>query len=135
MTRASLGLFTRSGSWAVVFEGKVIGGVRLGFNNENRRADLGYGLAPRIWGKGLATEAAGAVVSAAFEADPELVRIEAHTSVKNPASSKVLKKLGMQYEGTLREAFVIGDEPTSVEAYSIRRREWLASREGGEKNA
>jgi [ribosomal protein S5]-alanine N-acetyltransferase len=64
--------------------------------------ELLFGFWPRYWGRGLATEAARAVLSYAFDvlACPHVV---AATDVPNAASVRTLERLGMQFErrGTL----------------------------------
>ena len=77
----------------------VIGGIDIGFDFENRVGEMGYSLARRLWGKGLATEAAGAVIDAAFSVYPELNRIQACGDQRNVGSLRVMEKLGMVREG------------------------------------
>src|SRR5208283_1719344 len=55
-----------------------------------------------FWGKGYSTEAARRVVRYAFE-DLNLNRVYAHHMVRNPASGRVLEKIGMKREGLLRQ--------------------------------
>jgi ribosomal-protein-alanine N-acetyltransferase len=78
----------------------TVGLVRA--NHEHGRGELGYDLARRWWGRGLATEAAAAVVAYGF-AVMGLHRIEAGTLPDNDASARVLEKLGFREEGTLRD--------------------------------
>jgi len=78
----------------------TVGLVRV--NHEHRRGGLGYDLARRWWGQGLATEAAGAVVAYGF-AVMELHRFEAGVLPGNDASARVLQKLGFRKEATLRD--------------------------------
>lgn len=54
------------------------------------------------WGYGYATEAAREVLRYGFE-DLRLHRVYAAHFGNNPASGKVLRKIGMSYEGTRRE--------------------------------
>jgi ribosomal-protein-alanine N-acetyltransferase len=63
-------------------------------------AEIGYILAPSFWGRGYATEAAGAIIAAAWK-NPDLYRIWATCVLGNEASVRVLEKLGMRYEGRL----------------------------------
>ncbi len=65
------------------------------------KANLGYILARRLWGQGLMTEAGAAIVDLLFQ-QPEIYRVWAVTDVDNRASARVLSKLGMACEGTLR---------------------------------
>lgn len=60
--------------------------------------EIGWWLAPRHWGKGLATEAAKCVLADGFERCG-LERVVAIARPDNAASRRVMLKLGMQYEG------------------------------------
>lgn len=64
--------------------------------------EIGYLLASRYWGKGLATEAAALLIDFAF-GELKLHRVWAGADPTNTASIRVLEKIGMLYEGTRRE--------------------------------
>lgn len=64
---------------------------------------IGYCLGSKWWGQGLMTEALGAVIKFLFE-KPGANRIEARHDPNNPASAGVMKKCGMHYEATLKQA-------------------------------
>ena len=73
-------------------EGVVAGTVGL-HRQRGRSYEVGYMLGPAFWGRGLATEAARAACAHGFRA----LRAEAITAcayVDNPASGRVLRKLG-----------------------------------------
>ena len=55
--------------------------------------EIGYEIADGYWGRGLATEAAGALVDFAFSL-PEVKLVSAHTLAEENASCRVLRKLG-----------------------------------------
>jgi [ribosomal protein S5]-alanine N-acetyltransferase len=63
---------------------------------ESSEVEILYGLAPEHWGKGLATEAAEAVLRYGFE-EIELARIYAGADPPNAASFRVIEKLGMKF--------------------------------------
>ena len=69
---------------------------------ENERAELGYWIGKPYWNRGYATEAAKAVVAYSFEV-LKLNRIYAYHFTRNPASGRVLEKIGMRYEGYRRQ--------------------------------
>jgi RimJ/RimL family protein N-acetyltransferase len=75
----------------------VIGSISLESRGVDRLA-LGFALAPEAWGKGLATEAAGAMIDAGFSLTPA-VEILASVRVENEASKAVLGKCGFQLIG------------------------------------
>lgn len=86
-------------------EGTVVGAISLAVDRNHRRGELGYWIGPEHWGRGYATEAAGAVVRFGFEV-LGLDRIQAMHMAGNTASGRVLEKLGMHPEGTLRSHVV-----------------------------
>ena len=93
----------------------------------DRRAELGYWLGADAWGKGFATEAAGALVDLGFR-QLGLERIYAQVLEGNAASCRVLEKLGMTDEGTRRRHVRKGRRLYDVEMFGMLRREWLARR-------
>ena len=84
-------------TFAVVTGARVIGTVNLEIDPPSRTAMLGYALARAHWGKGLATEAATAVVQWGFAAH-DLVEIWASTQPANIGSRRVMEKLGMRLD-------------------------------------
>lgn len=66
--------------------------------------DLGYWLGRPYWGQGFATEAATAFVSEARK----LGALEAGHFVDNPASGRVLSKVGFAYTGETKPMFSLG---------------------------
>ena len=90
---------------------------------QHSHAELGYWIGVPYWGKGYATEAAKAVVRYGFE-QIKLNRIFAHHFKPNPASGKVLRKIGMKYEGCMRQHVRKWDEFVDLELYAILREEW-----------
>jgi ribosomal-protein-alanine N-acetyltransferase len=92
--------------WAIELAGQggeMVGSVGLlRFDFEHRRGELGYEIGRRWWGRGLTTEAAGAVIRYGF-AVLKLHRIEAGVLPGNDASVRVLEKLGFAEEGVRRD--------------------------------
>ena len=112
--------------FAMVLEGKVVGQVYLHFDRadtQNERAELGYMLSRGLWGKGLATEAAGAVVDWGFMAK-NLHRVYAYCDPRNIASWRVMEKIGMQREGLFRQHLKWNGEYRDALYYGILRSEW-----------
>ena len=75
---------------------RLVGGI--GVHCEEDTAEFGYWLTPDVWGRGYATEAGRAVISMAQHALP-LTRLKAWHFVDNPASARVLAKLGFRPTG------------------------------------
>ncbi len=83
-------------------DSQLVGCMVLGLASEHRRPVLGYWIGRPYWGQGYATEAGARMVTYAFE-EQDLHRVMAHVIRHNRASTRVLEKLGMVYEGTLRQ--------------------------------
>lgn len=84
------------------------------------RAEVGYVLARRYWGHGLMTEAARVVVDWVIS-QPEIHRAWATVDLENPASQRVLEKVGMVREGVLRHWMVfpnLGFVPRDVWSFA-----------------
>jgi RimJ/RimL family protein N-acetyltransferase len=99
---------------------RLVGAVALHPVPRHRRAELGYWIGVEHWGQGYATEAAAAVLGFGFET-LGLNRIEAHAFPENPASARVLEKLGFRLEGLLRHHVVKDGLPRDGLFYSILR--------------
>lgn len=103
--------------------GGLIGGIGLAVEGAYQRAELGYWLGVSYWGRGYATEAAQEMVRFGFE-QIGLHRVFASHFAHNPASGRVLRKLGMRYEGCQRGHIVKWGKPIDLELYGILRSEW-----------
>ena len=119
--------------WAVVLRasGRVVGSV--GLHPERRRGDeharmLGYVLAKPLWGQGLMTEAARAVIRHAFEIERISLLSCCHFT-SNVRSKRVIEKCGFRYEGTLRRSFCRYDGVLLDECcYSITFEEYFTGK-------
>ena len=103
----------------------LIGAMGLSISREHRRAELGYWIGVPYWGQGYATEAAQAVVAYGFRA-LDLLRITATHFARNPASGRVMQKIGMTREGCLRSHILRWGEPQDLVMYGILAQEWWA---------
>ena len=106
-------------------DGRQIGGIGLRVDQQHQHAELGYWLGVAYWGQGYATEAAREVLRYGFE-DLRLHRIFASHFKHNPASGRILRKLGMHHEGCQREHLRKWDRFVDSELYGILRQEWEA---------
>lgn len=106
------------------YEKKLIGGISIRkWNDQNRCADVGYVISDKYWNKGIATEALISVVKFGFNI-LHVNRIEAHCADQNIGSYKVMQKVGMKYEGTLREKVFMKGNFINMKFYSILKREF-----------
>lgn len=112
-------------NWVIELEGKIIGSISVTDIDENsERVELGYCIGFDLWGKGIMTEAAGAVIDFLFR-EINVHRITITHATKNPASGKVAQHCGLTLEGVRREYFksTFG-EFLDIAVYSILRKEW-----------
>lgn len=89
----------------------------------DHRASIGYDLARAYWGQGIMTEAIHAVVTFGFTR-MNLNRIEADADGRNPASARVLEKVGFQREGYQREQFYEAGEYHDLLLFSLLRKDY-----------
>jgi RimJ/RimL family protein N-acetyltransferase len=104
-------------------DGRQIGGVGLRVEDPHQHAELGYWLGVSYWRQGYATEAACEMLRYGF-VDLGLHRIFASHFRHNPASGRILVKLGMRYEGCQREHLRKWDQFVDSELYGVLRQEW-----------
>lgn len=92
-------------SFAVLADGVLVGSVGLKeVDREAGQADLGYWIGVPFWGRGYATAAARRAVAFGVES-LGLRRITAHTLERNPASARVLERVGFHLSSRERNVF------------------------------
>jgi len=94
------------------------------FDRQSARAEIGYSLAREHWSRGYMAEALPALVDHGFGA-LGLNRLEADIDPRNAASARVLRRLGFQREGLLRERWIVAGEASDSEIFGLLRRDWL----------
>lgn len=124
---AQCGRFDRGDGvlFAIDEGGRLVGAIGLTIERADRRAELGYWIAPTDWGRGLATEAAAAAVRFGFEV-LGLNRVHATHYGRNPASGRVLQKIAMTHEGCLRAHQFHFGEFVDLVCYGAVRGHWSA---------
>ena len=101
-------------------DNEVFGDLVLKLKWDGRSAEIGYTLGADHWGKGLATEAANALVDWLL-AGGRVTRVEAYLHPDNLASARLLERLGMKLEGLTRNSFWVGDENSDDLLYGMTR--------------
>ncbi|XP_060188239.1 uncharacterized protein LOC132617285 isoform X2 [Lycium barbarum] len=91
------------------------------------RAELGYVLAQKYWGKGIVTRAVKMVTSAVFSEFPYLERLEALVDVDNKGSQRVLEKAGFLREGILRKYIILKGKSRDIVIFSFLSTDSLRS--------
>jgi RimJ/RimL family protein N-acetyltransferase len=96
----------------------VIGAIGLTIKPEHASGELGYWVGVPYWNSGYCTEAAGAILDFAFDT-LGLHRVQARHLTRNPASGRVMQKLGMRLEGIHRESVRKWDRFEDLALYAI----------------
>lgn len=113
--------------WGIALKtdpGKVIGTVGLFWVSKiSKSMELAYAIGEPYWGQGLVVEASHAAIGYCFK-ELGVFRIQARCKVENSASARVMKKLGMKHEGTLRAALFHRDRHWDMQYYAILKQEW-----------
>ncbi len=114
--------------WGIVLkaEGRLVGTSGFVYwNPQHGRAEVGCALARRLWGRGLMTEAVRRACAFGFEV-MGCNRIEALCLPENVASARLMEKVGMRFEGVLRECAWTRGPYRDRRLYSVLRRQWRA---------
>jgi ribosomal-protein-alanine N-acetyltransferase len=107
--------------WGIVYKdtNKVIGTCGWVYLNEvHHRAEIGYALSRNYWNQGLITEAVRTSLSFGFN-ELDLNRIEARCMAENVGSERVMQKVGMHYEGLIREQMFVKGRYVNLNLYAI----------------
>jgi [ribosomal protein S5]-alanine N-acetyltransferase len=102
-----------------------VGGAGLRLEPDHDRAEIGYWIGVPYWGNGYATEAARALLTYGFE-QMKLNRIYASHYSNNPASGKILRKLGMKPEGCQRGHILKWGEYQDLELFGMLRSDFAS---------
>lgn len=118
-------------NWAIELkeENRLIGNISVvSHREETLSAILGYCIGSKWWGKEIMPEAGKAVLKYLFE-EVGFNRIAANHDKNNPKSGRVMQKIGMTYEGTLRSAGFCNQGIIDDVRYSILKSEWDLNRQ------
>jgi [ribosomal protein S5]-alanine N-acetyltransferase len=100
---------------------KVIGTVGLFWVSKAAKSmELAYAIGESHWGQGLVVEASRAAIDYVFQ-EFDAVRIQARCKAENQASARVMEKLGMAYEGTLKSSLFHRDRHWDMKHYAVLR--------------
>lgn len=82
--------------------GELIGEIDLyDFDSATDNCEVSYSIGPNWWNQGYGTEALRAVIDFAFRS-MNVHKIAAAHNTDNPASGKIMQKVGMEQEGVIR---------------------------------
>jgi RimJ/RimL family protein N-acetyltransferase len=92
-------------------------------DKKNRNSELGYWITQKYWNSGFASEAAKRILEFGFNV-LNLERVFAKCVPENEASKKVMEKIGMQYEGTMRHEILKENQYYDMCYYGIIIQDW-----------
>jgi ribosomal-protein-alanine N-acetyltransferase len=120
--------------FAIEMKGAVVGGV--GFEREQDlstlTAEIGYWIGEPFWGRGIATLALTSATQLAFR-DFDFVRLQAGVLEWNPASCRVLEKVGYSLEGRLRSHVYKDGETCDQFVYGLLRADHIQILQAGDE--
>lgn len=116
--------------WGIEYGGRVVGTIGLDCEWTMRalqlhRAELGYWIAPELWGQGLMTEAATAVVAFGFTSIG-LHKITVTCFGENVGSRRVIEKVGFRYVGRAVEDLWRDGAWHDHLKFELTQAEWLS---------
>ncbi len=111
-------------TFAVLASGCFVGACGLrGVDRDRNRAEMGYWIGRPFWGRGYATAAGRRLLEFAFRR-ARLAFVTSSCLERNPASARVLEKLGFRFTGTGgndNPKWGVGDV---FRLYELSREEW-----------
>ena len=103
--------------------GELIGMVSLRLTARHHSGHLGGWVAAHCRNQGYAAEAASAVMDFGF-AELGLQRVGSQCFGRNKESARVMEKIGLRYEGCLREAFLKNGVYEDLLGFATVRGDW-----------
>ena len=104
---------------------KCIGCIDLRLIPEHEKSGFGYVLNREYWNQGYMTEALSIVLALCFE-KLNLNRVESCFYTGNEPSGYVMKKCGMEFEGTSKQELKVKGIFRNVTRYGITKERWLS---------
>ena len=103
--------------FAMDINGESVGAIGIHKIVQGHKAEIGYWLAEKYWGKGIMTKAVSQAEKYAFK-EFNLKRLSAGVFPFNKASAKVLKNNGFKFEGRLRNIEMKNKKPIDEMMYA-----------------
>ena len=103
---------------------ELMGAMAIRVDEQHNRGELGYWVGVPYWGQGYCTEAANKVIEFGFE-KLALNRLWASVMTNNPASIKVMRKIGLNYEGIFPQHALKSGQYEDVEFYGLVKSQYL----------
>ncbi|WP_280768070.1 GNAT family N-acetyltransferase [Salipaludibacillus daqingensis] len=101
----------------------LIGLINIKINATHKRGELGYWIGASYWGQGYCTEAARELLRYCFK-ELDLNKVLANAFKNNPGSWRVMEKIGLIYEGTLKQHVYRFDQFYDLMMYGLIKDEY-----------
>lgn len=108
---------------------QLIGLINLNLSLPFKRGELAYWIGKHYWGKGYGTEAAKALLEYGFNS-LKLNKIFAASFTSNPGSWKIMEKIGLKYEGTLKQHVARFGQFYDLTYYGLLKEEFQTDSKG-----
>jgi len=104
---------------------ELVGAIGIVLDPQSNRGELGYWIGRNYWGQGIATEASQSMLDFAFS-QLGLNKVVAECLDRNPASARVMEKVGMVQEGFLEKHFRknAADGYSDVRVFGLLKATW-----------
>jgi len=104
---------------------ELVGAIGIVLDSQSNRGELGYWIGRSYWGQGIATEASQSILDFGF-GQLGLNKVVAECLTRNPASARVMEKVGMVQEGLFEKHFRknLADEYCDVRAFGLLKAAW-----------
>lgn len=103
---------------------QLIGVINLNIAEAYKRGELAYWIGKPYWGNGYGTEAAKALMNYGFN-KLNLNKVFAQSFTANPGSWRIMEKIGLKYEGTLRQHVIRMGQFHDLAHYSLLKEEYF----------
>jgi len=112
--------------WCIVNKGlgKAIGSIgAVNIDEDTEAVEIGYCIGEAFWNRGFTAEALKRVITFLM-IEVGVNRVWARHDSRNPNSGKVMKKAGMIYEGTHRDAGINNSGICDTVVYGLTKRDY-----------
>lgn len=109
-------------TWAICLRGepRVIGAIEYG-PTDAAVAEIHFSLAEPLWGRGLMTEAAGAVLAWGWATFPNVTRVRSRAAAENVGSRRVMEKCGLRFTRVCCYRWMKSPTPVAQAEYEMER--------------
>ena len=114
----------RENSPLIIYQGALVGAISIHSQDfVNRHCEIGYWVSKSHEGRGIVTRACRALLACAFES-LGMHHVDIRMAPQNTRSAAIPQRLGLVYEGVLRESQHLNGQHVDHAVYSMLISEW-----------